>query len=86
MSHTQLRENLGRGASRGLSQRSNRLPWEVPADSKKAYDRTIAEWLASGRQLPQRGDSSIAELILAYWKAIHSTLKGGRHFNARESL
>lgn len=41
-------------------------------ESKREYDRLIAEWLANGRQLPARkGDAtglSLNEVILAYWQ------------------
>ncbi len=39
-------------------------------DSKKEYDRLVAEWLANGRRLPQRAGGldglSVNELMLAY--------------------
>jgi integrase len=40
-------------------------------ESRAAFDRVIAEWLANGRQLPAPGGTrglSVAELILAYYR------------------
>jgi integrase len=36
--------------------------------SRQEYERVIGEWLAHGRQLPQSGDLTVNELILAYWE------------------
>jgi hypothetical protein len=40
--------------------------WKSPKVQAN-YDKLISEWLAHGRQLPQTGDLTINELILAYW-------------------
>ena len=40
-------------------------------ESRQAYDRTIAEWLANGRELPEirrRKDYTVAEVLLAFRK------------------
>ena len=42
--------------------------WNTKA-SRAEYDRLIAEWLASGRCLPEaQGGATVAELALAYWR------------------
>jgi integrase len=53
-------------------------PWPAgrgkpPAAAQEGYDRLIAEWLANGRQLPQRPNESpltVADLILAYFRHV----------------
>ena len=38
-------------------------------ESRAAYDRLIAEWLANGRRIPEAdADVTVVELIAAHWK------------------
>jgi integrase len=56
-------------------------------ESKAAYDRLISEWLNAGRQLPDATQGlTVAELALAYWRAVGQQLKGGRADNLRAIL
>jgi integrase len=48
-------------------------PWNSP-EARAAYDRLIAEWLASGRGRPKQAEApapdapTVAEVLLAYWR------------------
>jgi integrase len=48
-------------------------PWNSP-EARDAYDRLIAEWLASGRGRPKQVEAptpaapTVAEVLLAYWR------------------
>ena len=55
--------------------------------SRDAYDRLIAEWLAGGRRLPtaKAGDGlTINELLLAYWRWAEKTYRDGDGKPTRE--
>src|SRR5262245_58352774 len=65
-----------------------------PEDAQAAYDRLIAEWLASGRRLDLAPDKqpegiSINELALAYWKHAEAyyglTKQRGDYHNLRHA-
>lgn len=48
-------------------------------ESRQAYDRTIGEWMANGRQLPPEPSSkfTIAMLVQAYWRWAMKTYPAG---------
>ncbi len=56
-------------------------------DSRDAYDRLIAEWLACGRRLPTAtagNGQTINEMLLAYWRWAEKTYRDGDGNPTRE--
>src|SRR5947209_2698939 len=56
-------------------------------ESRDAYDRLIAEWLAAGRSLPtaKTGDGlSINQMLVAYWRWAEKTYCDGDSKPTRE--